>query len=245
MKAMDAERLQADGFCLVPQVLSEPELTSLIEAVACVATTRQASRNARRLLETCPRVAELAVSPAIRQLVQPILGPEAFVVRGLLFDKAPDANWHVGWHQDLMIPVMGRVETAGFDAWSTKAGVTHVRPPVDVLEQMLTVRLHLDDCPADNGPLMVLPGTHRHGRLKTEQINAHLEQQEPTLCTATAGDALLMRPLLLHASKKTHAACHQSAGPPVGGHRRVVHLEYAAVELPGDLAWWGGGSTSQ
>src|SRR5262245_7189469 len=85
--------------------------------------------------------------------VEPILGPGAFVVRGLFFDKTPRANWKVSWHQDLTIAVRVRIEAPGFGPWSLKAGVVHVQPPAEILERMATVRLHLDDCSESNGPL--------------------------------------------------------------------------------------------
>lgn len=191
-------------------------------------TVRARSRNARRLLETCPEVVKFAASDAIRSLVEPVLGGGAFAVRGLLFDKVAGANWHVGWHQDLMIPVAEQRPTPDFTAWSIKEGVPHVRPPAAVLEQMLTLRVHLDDCPADNGPLEVLPGTHRLGIIPDGEVRGILKRNVPSVVTAKAGDILLMRPLILHSSRPAKSATH----------RRVVHLEFAAQQLPGGLEWW-------
>src|SRR4029453_8748221 len=86
-------------------------------------------------------------------------------VRGILLDKVPGANWHVGWHQDLVIPVRERREVSGFGPWTVKAGMPHVKPPAEVLAGMLTIRVQLDDCGQDNGPLRVVPGSHRRGEL--------------------------------------------------------------------------------
>lgn len=229
---MMQESLETDGFFLARGVVEGATLDQL--RVACSeiaergATVRAASRNARRLLETSPQVSELATSQAIQQLVEPVLGAEAFAVRGLLFDKVAAANWHVGWHQDLMIPVAEQIETPGFTAWSVKEGVPHVRPPAEVLDKMLTLRVHLDDCPADNGPLEVLPGTHRLGMVPETEVRSVIENYEPRSVTAKAGDVLLMRPLLLHSSRPAVRVAH----------RRVVHLEFASAPLPGSLRWW-------
>jgi ectoine hydroxylase-related dioxygenase (phytanoyl-CoA dioxygenase family) len=116
---------------------------------------------------------------------------------------------------------------ANFGPWSEKAGVLHVQPPRDVLEQMLTVRLHLDDCDAENGPLRVLPGSHRCGKMTPDEINRFRQQTEPVICTCPRGGALLMRPLLLHASSPATSPHH----------RRVVHIEFAAHALPHGLEW--------
>jgi ectoine hydroxylase-related dioxygenase (phytanoyl-CoA dioxygenase family) len=148
-------------------------------------------------------------------------------VRALFFDKTPKANWRVSWHQDLTIPTRRRVEVPGFGPWSEKAGIPHVQPPASVLERMLTVRIHLDPCDSFNGPVRVLPGTHRHGKLTPAVIEAFRVSVQPVEAVVPAGGLLLMHPLLLHASSP--------ALRPV--HRRVIHLEYAADPLPSPLEW--------
>jgi ectoine hydroxylase-related dioxygenase (phytanoyl-CoA dioxygenase family) len=144
----------------------------------------------------------------------------------LLFDKPPEANWKVPWHQDLTIAVKEKRDTPGFGPWSIKAGVLHVQPPVAVLETMLAVRIHLDDCDESNGPLRVIPGSHLLGRLSTEQIR-EMSAPPAVSCTVEAGGALLMRPLLLHASSASRSPLH----------RRVIHIEFASCDLPGELEW--------
>jgi ectoine hydroxylase-related dioxygenase (phytanoyl-CoA dioxygenase family) len=181
----------------------------------------------RNLLSRYPCVAAWAKSMAGGETVERILGREAFCVRALLFDKTPEANWKVAWHQDLSIAVRHRVDVPGFGPWSVKAGVPHVQPPVDVLERMLTIRLHLDDCDEANGPLKVLPGSHAAGVLSPHALDGWRRRIAPVACVVPAGGAMLMRPLLVHASS--------SANSP--SHRRVIHLEFAAVELPGGLQW--------
>jgi ectoine hydroxylase-related dioxygenase (phytanoyl-CoA dioxygenase family) len=148
-------------------------------------------------------------------------------VRAIYFDKSAATNWLVGWHQDLTVAARARVDVPGFGSWSVKEGVPHVRAPVAVLEQMLSVRIHLDDCEESNGALRVLPGTHRLGRLSSEQIHELRNNHPEVVCHASAGDVMLMRPLLLHASGKSAET----------GHRRVLHIEYAGHDLPGGLHW--------
>ena len=92
---------------------------------------------------------------------------------------------------------------------------------------MLTLRLHLDDADETNGALRVLPGSHRQGRLSAERIREMRDQQSEFLCAVSAGDALLMRPLLLHSSGRSTSARH----------RRVLHIEYAAFTLTPGLNW--------
>jgi ectoine hydroxylase-related dioxygenase (phytanoyl-CoA dioxygenase family) len=182
-------------------------------------------RDALRLL---PTVRALAVSPPMWRLASAVLGPRCAAVRAIIFDKTPGANWKVSWHQDLTITVKRRVDVVGFGSWSEKAGIVHVQPPVSILEQMLTLRLHLDPCGLANGPIRVLPGSHRVGRMSASGIADWRAQHLAHDCIAERGEVVAMRPLLLHASS--------SAANPE--HRRVIHIEYAAAELPSGLEWY-------
>jgi hypothetical protein len=225
--------LERDGYVVVPGVLGAEVVSTLLDALGRVDEADAARRREgelygiRNLLSTMPEVRQLAESPRIRAWVEPVLGPGAFAVRGLLFDKPAHANWTVPWHQDLTIAVRERMEVPGFSAWSVKSGVVHVQPPIAVLERMLAVRLHLDDCGEANGPLRVLPGSHRHGRLDKDAIRWWRERVDAVPCLAPRGGIVLMRPLLLHASSPARCPAH----------RRVIHLEFAAESLPGDLQW--------
>ena len=185
-----------------------------------------ALHGARNLLRV-DAVRELACSPRVREVMEALLGPACFAVRGLYFDKPLGANWMVPWHQDLHIAVKTRADLPGFAAWSVKAGVPHVEPPFDLLERMATIRIHLDAAHAGNGALRVIAGSHRLGRLSADDVDAARLRDPETLCEVPAGGALLMRPALLHASS--------NAGG--GRARRVVHLEFAAEDLPAGLEW--------
>lgn len=219
MIADDLERL---GFAVSPRLLSADEIHSLRGALGDL------PHPGRRGVLELPAVAQLATSATLLALVAPHLPDVPFPVRAICFNKSAESNWLVAWHQDLTIAVRERRDAAGFGPWSVKHGVPHVQPPVEVLQRMLTVRLHLDDADESNGALRVVPGSHRRGRLNAMQIE-DLRQALPIVtCRASAGEALLMRPLLLHASSR-------SASPR---RRRVLHIEYAADSLPGGLDWY-------
>jgi ectoine hydroxylase-related dioxygenase (phytanoyl-CoA dioxygenase family) len=194
------------GFVVVPGVVGIDRIESISRAIDAAGAGESVLRRdgifygMRDALRGLPEVRELANSTEILGLVRPILGPDAFAVRALLFDKTPSANWGVPWHQDLTIAVKKRVETEGFGPWTVKAGIPHVRPPIEVLEGMVTVRVHLDDCDATSGPLRILPGSHNHGRLGVEATRLRLERDRPVECLVGPGGVVLIRPLLLHAS---------------------------------------------
>jgi len=212
-----------DGFVIIEHLFSTDDLQKFRAALAELPQDRA---NVRNVLAVCPRLGDLLRSDGVFALAEEILGTEPVLTRAILFDKRPGANWAVGWHQDVTIAVACKLDVPGFSAWSVKEGVAHVQPPTHILERLLTIRFHLDDCLDDNGPLQVLPGSHGHGRLSDEEI-IKWSQRESVTCTMAGGSALVMRPLLLH----------RSSAAQIPSHRRVLHLEFAGEKLPGGLEW--------
>jgi ectoine hydroxylase-related dioxygenase (phytanoyl-CoA dioxygenase family) len=215
------QEIEDHGFAIVRRVLELSECQDLLSKFGPM------SRAGERGILGLPAVAALARSERLLNLVRPHVSSEPAPVRAIYFDKSSEKNWLVAWHQDLTLALRHRVEVTGFGPWSTKDGIPHVQPPPEFLEQMLTVRVHLDDAGEANGALRVLPGSHRFGRLTSERIQELRTQHREFLCTAKAGDALLVRPLLLHASRRSASTKH----------RRVLHIEYAAFTLPHGLQW--------
>jgi len=214
-------RMERDGFAMIPDVLNDDERAGLIDLLGHV------NGAGRRGLLAEPEVKKLAWSPRLIDLVRPHLSTNPLPIRAIYFDKSPNANWLVPWHQDLTIAVQATADAPGFGPWSEKDGIPHVQPPAELLEQMLTIRLHLDAADESNGALRVIPGSHRQGRLSAEHIQEIRRRHTGIVCAATTGGALLMRPLLLHASSR-------STSPR---HRRILHIEYAGFALPPELAW--------
>jgi ectoine hydroxylase-related dioxygenase (phytanoyl-CoA dioxygenase family) len=235
LTVFDAARYAAtfrdDGYFICDDVVSFEDVEHLRQAVLGLANRQEVRRKrsvygVRNLLEICPAVQSLAKKPSVRRFATAILGDGAFAVRATFFDKVPDANWSLSWHQDKVIAVRDRRDVPGFMAWSKKAGVWQAQPPAEVLAQMIAVRVHLDDCGRDNGPLRVLPGSHRFGWLDDE-LDDWKNRVAEVMCAVRCGGVVTMCPLTLHASAAAQAV----------GHRRVIHIEYAAAELPAGLEW--------
>ena len=222
-----AAAIDRDGWAVTPPVVPQLVVDRLIDDLEQLTGDLAGRGGARNLLHESPAVRALATSAPVRAVAEAALGHHCFAVRALLFDKTPEANWKVIWHQDLTIAVKARASVAGFGPWSEKAGVPHVQPSIEILEQMIAVRVHLDDCGPDNGPVRVLAGSHRVGRLSASAIDHLREHAESVVCVAERGAILAFRPLIVHASSAATAP----------GHRRVIHLEFAATELPDPLEW--------
>lgn len=171
----------------------------------------------------------LAKTGCVGSVAAKLLGAGAHPVRAILFNKTPKTNWSLAWHQDRTICVRARRDVSGFGPWTIKRGMHHVAPPVSLLARMLTLRVHLDDVPATNAPLLVAPGSHKFGRICESEIAEVVRQCGARACTAAAGDVWVYATLILHASEPASAPAS----------RRVLQIDYAAEELPGGLEWLG------
>jgi len=214
-----ASAIEGDGFAIIPSCLDDSSIKRLSDSLD---DTQYGQRNLLRELI----IQELARSQEVHRVLTPMLGPNCFAVKGILFNKTQKSNWKVPWHQDLTITVQERLEAEEFGPWTIKGGVVNVQPREDVLRGILAIRIHLDANDHQNGPLRVIPGSHKLGRLTAEQI-AKWDKSGSVECLVPRGGALLMRPLLLHAS----SACLSPKS------RRVIHLEYSSEDLPDGLRW--------
>ena len=158
-----------------------------------------------------------------------IIGRHAFPVRAILFDKSEASNWSLGWHQDRTIAVAERTDLPGYDRWTTKDSIIHVEPPFPIIERMVSVRIHLDDVPETNAPLLVIAGSHLLGRLEESEIEALVSRSAATACLASVGDAWWFKTAIVHASARA-----------VGNRRRrVLQVDFSSDELPHPLRWRG------
>lgn len=165
---------------------------------------------------------DLTRHPQILASASAALGAEAHPVRANLFVKSDDVDWGVAWHQDRVVCVLERAEHPDFHGWSTKGGLPHANAPLRVLARMVAVRLHLDPCPEDAGPLEVVPGTHNR-----IHATGQVPSSSAVALPAEQGEMIIMRPLLVHRSQSQRRRTL----------RRVLHIEFAADPLPGPLRW--------
>ena len=211
------------GYAVVPDVITSAEIGDLVRSVDDLRTQ---SAGTRRLIDT-PWCWELAERIGRDERLRELLPVGARPVQCTLFVKSIDKNWLVSLHQDLSIPVAERVDSLECSGWSEKEGETFVQPPISVLQDVLAVRLHLDDCNERNGALRVVPGSHQLGRLTSSDGPRERDSRGEISVTVPKGRAMLMRPLLLHASSKAS----------IDSPRRVLHFVFGPGKLPHGLHW--------
>ena len=207
-----------NGFAIIPSGISDEVIYQIRD------TLFQSSAAGVRCLLDQTIVRDTALLLKAYLIKSGFLPSASVAIQAITFDKTPATNWKVAWHQDVMFPFAQRVSTAGFDLPCVKQDVSYARPPRQVLEQLLAVRLHLDDCTETNGPLKVSPNSHRAGVIETSQITDFIKTHGEFTCLAEQGSLLLMRPLTLHTSS-------QATQP---NHRRVLHLVYCSNIIIGE-----------
>jgi hypothetical protein len=215
--------LDVDGYALSDLLLARHQCEHLASSLPPVSSGRGGVRH----LISHPSVVRLLQQGSLGRYLWSLVGRDLVAVKATMFDKTAGSNWRVQWHQDRAIPIKERMDVPGYGPWSTKSGSLHVEPPSRVLEQMIAVRVHLDACGAENGPLRVVPGSHRLGKISDSRIAQIAAATPPAELLAEQGAILLMRPLLLHASSPSLDAAH----------RRVLHIELAPRESISPLQW--------
>ncbi|MCL1047294.1 phytanoyl-CoA dioxygenase family protein [Shewanella electrodiphila] len=218
--------IRENGFEILKDFISISEIESIKKQVEDFPEKypKYGIRHANKKFDA---IQELCSSDKLIDKAEAILKAKPSLVRVIFFDKTPEHNWLVTWHQDKTISVSSRAEVKGWKAWSIKDGTNHVQPSIDVLNNMVTFRIHLDNTDETNGCLKVIPNSHKLGILTQNEIDSITKQEQPFPCSVNSGDALIMRPHILHSSSK-------SISP---SNRRVVHVEFSSYQLPCNLTW--------
>jgi len=218
-----SQALEHDGYVITSSVLSTTDVLAAEKHVQDVLISSAGTRNlleyewCRALVQPLRRAAQLhAILPA-----------SSVAVQCTLFDKTPERNWLVPLHQDLSIPVLESIEHPELRAWTIKERQHFVQPPCEILERLTAVRVHLDDCGAENGLMRLVPRSHRHGRLSSVAAQRLRDALGEVPCFVKRGGALVFKPLVLHASSK---ACSPR-------HRRVLHFLFGPPAIGYGLRW--------
>jgi ectoine hydroxylase-related dioxygenase (phytanoyl-CoA dioxygenase family) len=226
-----SQNILNDGFTIIDAIYSSAEVEAILAIIEAVDPSNSAFRKTedlfaiRQFLKEVPQAVPLIFNSSLKKLINNLFGDGYFAVKSIYFDKPVLSNWFVAWHQDLTIVVDQKKEIPGYGPWTVKHKQFGVQPPLEILQDNFTIRIHLDDAGQDNGALKIVPGSHLKAVYRPETIDWQIETE--TLCTVATGGVMIMRPLLLHASNRT--TNNQK--------RRVVHVEFSRADLPEGIDW--------
>jgi ectoine hydroxylase-related dioxygenase (phytanoyl-CoA dioxygenase family) len=232
---MDFDSLRHDishnGFAVVENVYAKEELNEIIKAIADIDQSKPTFRKTkdlfaiRQFLKEIPQVKSIIFNNYLNSIINNLFGEDYFVVKSIYFDKPEQSNWFVAWHQDLTISVNNKQDLPGYSSWTVKHNQYAVQPPVEILEDNFTIRIHLDNTNANNGALKVIPKSHLKKIYRPENIDWITEKS--TTCSVEKGGIMIMRPLLIHASERTTN----------NERRRVIHVEFSRAKLTEKMNW--------
>ena len=224
-------KLSNKGHCIFRQIYPQKDLMKMNKILNQYISNNVSKDEHRQLhairglLVKLPQLLPYLLNPNLHTILD-AFSPKLILTKAIYFDKPPNSNWYVTWHQDTTINVREKIEIDGYTGWTKKGEMWGVCPPEEILHQTMTIRVHLDETTADNGALNVLPGSHKQ-RLEDEYKKLITENCTPVTCEVPAGGVHLMKPLLLHASSKTTN----------NKRRRVIHMEFCNSALPNGLKW--------
>lgn len=225
------KEIKENGFSILDDIYSDTEIQQLLTVIEDADTSGETFRKSenlfaiRQFLKEIPETLPLIFNDKLRHIIHEIFGENYYVVKSIYFDKPGESNWFVPYHQDLTISVAEKKETGGFGPWTIKQGQFAVHPPLDFLENIFTIRIHLDEANNNNGALKVVDNSHSKGIYRPETIDWQTETE--VTCNVPKGGIMLMKPLLLHSSGRTTN----------NARRRVIHIEFSSKELPAGLQW--------
>lgn len=224
-------QLNENGFSILSDLYSDNEISKIL---ACIENTEQNKTSfmktkdlfaIRQLIKNIPDLSDYLFNKKLTELLSELSESEYFLTKAMYFDKPIESNWFVAYHQDLSISVDKKAELDDYSNWTFKKEQYGVQPPIQILEDTITIRIHLDKTKKNNGALKVIPKSHTKGVIRTDSKDWNIENE--FVCEVEKGGAMLMKPLILHASNRTTN----------GKKRRVIHLEFNKHKLTKPLAW--------
>lgn len=217
-------KLNQNGFEIIEGVYSEKEVNEILQILKSKGIANKFG--VREFLFDNPEIRKNIFTKNLLKVIENIAPNCDKSIKSIYFDKPPNANWIVNWHQDLTINLTSKKETENFKNWRVKSERTVVQPNRAILESIFTIRIHLDDCEKENGALRVIEGSHKKGVIEIKEWMRNKEGVE-RICEVKKGGILIMKPLILHSSKRTE---NQKS-------RRVIHVEFTNKVLPIGLNW--------
>ena len=223
--------LEQKGFVVIPEIYTDTDIMEIEDVINKAYKNADTFRKSadlfaiRQFLNEVPETKEYLFNSKLQNVINQLFGENYFPIKSIYFDKPGNSNWFVAYHQDLTISVDKKIKVDNFGPWTVKQNQFAVQPPLTILENIYTIRIHLDETNENNGALKVIPASHRKQIYRPETIDWNIETE--VICNVPKGGIMIMKPLLLHASGRTTNSSN----------RRVAHIEFSNIKLPEPLQW--------
>jgi ectoine hydroxylase len=237
-QALDASRLQAyarNGFIVLESVFDAHEVDAMRDEVDAMSRDPairaleeaiqepdgEALRSIFRIHELGDRLADLPRDPRLLDVARQILGSEVYIHQSRANMKPGFEGKEFYWHSD-------------FETWHVEDGMPAMRA--------VSCSVLLTDNTACNGPLMLIPGSHRQfvscvGETPEENYRKSLRRQEvgvpDTLSLSLLSEQTGVHPVIAPAGSVLFFDCntlHGSAGNISPWPRNNLFMVYNSVE---------------
>ena len=219
------------GFLIINTIYNISEVKKIINYIENLDSNNPIFRKTddifaiRQFIKEFPQIKEIIFNENLKKIINNIGGENCFVIKSIYFDKPEKSNWFVSYHQDLTISVDKKEMIDGYNFWTNKHNQFAVQPTLDILENIFTIRIHLDDTNEENGALKIIEKSHLKSIRRIENMDLNMEKE--TFCNVNSGGIMIMKPLLFHSSMRTTN----------NKKRRVLHIEFSNKELPNKINW--------
>lgn len=140
--------LEENGYSILTDLYSENEISQIL---ICLENAQQDGNTVlktkdlfaiRQLIKNVPDLTNLLFNKKLTDLISDLSESEYFLTKAIYFDKPSESNWFVAYHQDLSISVNEKADLKNYVNWTFKKGQYGVQPPIKVLKDTITIRIH-------------------------------------------------------------------------------------------------------
>ncbi|NOT48042.1 MAG: hypothetical protein HOP17_09895 [Acidobacteria bacterium] len=171
----------AAGFEIVEGVFTTDECEEIIAVLDHKISLLESRAGARNLMRD-PLISKIAADERLLSITERAFDRPLVPFKATLFQKTGKANWLVAWHQDTALPVERIPSGDGWGPSSVKNRINFVHAPTEALSKVLALRIHLDASTHTNGPLRVIPGSHKKRLIDDGEFGEWTRREAVTCC---------------------------------------------------------------
>ena len=174
------------------------------------------------VLETLPDLKTLLINMNLKKIIES-LGEGYSLIRSAYFDNRVSKPEKTVWRQRRRLTFPVKIEGADYSNWQLEGDFFSAEPPARIMQDMVIVRIHLDDSDQNNGELKIFKGSHSQ-ILDHSAIKVITENGLPSNCGILAGGIQILKPFILQSETKRSRSKKN----------RIIELTFSSSDLPGE-----------